>query len=327
MANLPGVVALGVNLIPDGEIAEAVRLAEVAEGSGFTRCRVYDEGLVTHDVHVVSAAVLQATQRLVVGPGITNPYTRHPAQTAAALASLYELSGGRVSAGFGPGGSLTLAPLAIDRQTPLAALDELITVCRGLWSGEVTDVNGSTVQLRAARLGSGSAEIPIWIAGRGPRVLALGGRRADGVMLDFLHEAVLSEAIDIVTEAASSVERAVALSYSTSVVMCDADLEAVRPHMTYRLVDSPSVVKERIGLDPVSEAAIRTAMSDGLEAAAAHVRDEWVLPFVIHGSPSDCSRQLTAMIDRYGFSEFLLPVFGMDDPADYIVRVGSILSG
>jgi len=320
------VIALGVNLIPDGEIAEAVHLAQVAERAGFSRCRIYDEGLVTHDVHVVSAAVLQATEQLIVGPGITNPYTRHPAQTATALASLHELSGGRVSAGFGPGGSLTLAPLGLARRTPLAYLEELITVCRGLWSGEAIDFVGSTVQLSSARLGSGTAHIPIWIAGRGPRVLALGGRRADGVMLDFLHEAVLGEAVSTVTSAASSVGREVALSYSTSIVMCDADLEAVRPHMTYRLVDSPSLVKEQIGLDGASESLIRSALADGLEAAAEHVRDEWVLPFVIHGSPAECSSQLASIIERHGFSEFLLPVFDMDDTADYIERVGSMFS-
>lgn len=320
-------VTLGVNLIPDGLLSETVELAMVAESAGFGRCRLYDEGLVTHDVHVASAAVLAVTDQLVVGPGITNPYTRHPAQTAAALASLAEKWPGRISAGFGPGGTLTLAPLGITRERPLAALRDMVTICRLLWSGQTVDFEGSTARLSAARLGSGAIQIPVWIAGRGPKVLELGGATADGVMLDFLHELVLGEAISIVRSSADAARRSIEMSYSTSIVMTDDDLEAVRPHMTYRLVDSPQHVKDLIGLDSDSEMAIRSAMREGLHAAASHVRDEWVLPFVVHGSTQECSAALSSIVERHGFDEFLLPVFEMTDPADYIRRVGRLVTG
>lgn len=327
LTSVIAVVVLGVNLIPDGRLQDTVRLAAVAEDSGYQRCRIYDEGLVTHDVHVVSAAVLLATKYLTVGPGITNPYTRHPAQTAAALASLNELASGRVSAGFGAGGSLTLAPLAIERRRPLLALEELILACRMLWSGAPATIDGTTITLREARLGVGPAHIPIWLAGRGPRVLALGGRAADGVMLDFLHHSAIEGAVETVRQAASESHRTVELSYSTSVVMTEADLEAVRPHMTYRLVDSPDPVKEMIGFDPESESRIRNAMTEGLAVAARHVRDEWILPFVVHGAPAECAAQLRKLERKHGLDEFLLPVFDMDDPADYIARVGDLFEG
>ena len=108
-------VSLALNIIPDGPIEEVIDLVQVAENTGYSTCRLYDEGLATHDVYVISAAVALATSSMLVGPGITNPFTRHPGQTAAAHASLAELSGGRAVAGFGAGGSLTLDALGLSR--------------------------------------------------------------------------------------------------------------------------------------------------------------------------------------------------------------------
>lgn len=104
----------GINIIPEGPIAGLVEVAVEAERLGFGRCWAYDEGLATRDVYVTLAAIAAATSTIEIGPGITNPYTRHPAQTASAVASLDELSGGRAFLGIGAGGSLTLTPLGID---------------------------------------------------------------------------------------------------------------------------------------------------------------------------------------------------------------------
>ena len=316
---------LGLNLIPETPVATTVELARCAEASGYERCRIYDEGLVTRDVHVVSTAVAAATERILIGPGITNPYTRHPAQSIAALASLDEMSGGRAMVGIGAGGALTLDPLGLERRRPLVAVEEFIVAARLLLSGEAVDLDGEALTLRSARLDYARPGLPIWLAGRGPRMLGLGGRLADGVILDFLHDTTLGTSVDLVRDAAARANRTVALSYSTSVVMTDDDLEAVRPHMTYRLVDTPAEVRAAIGLGDAAASAIRSALADGLGAAARLVRDEWVLPFVIHGDATTCRDRIREICGRHDVEEFLLPVFDMADPAEYIARVGELL--
>jgi 5,10-methylenetetrahydromethanopterin reductase len=319
------VIQLGVNLIPETDTETIVRLAVEAEQLGFTRCRVYDEGLVTRDVHVVMTAIACATERVVIGPGITNPYTRHPAQTASAIASLDEVSGGRAFLGIGAGGSLALDPVGIERTRPLGAVREAIEVNRLLYSGERVDYDGEHVTLRSARLGYGRPDIEIWLAGRGPRILQLGGAIADGVMLDFLHRDTIGESAELVRAAGRDAGRRPRLCYSTVLVTEDDDLEFVRPHMTYRLVDSPPPVKAAIGLSDDDAARIRAAMAGGLHAAAEHVRDDWVLPFVVHGSRSECRAALEELVDRHGIDEFLLPVFDMPDQSAYLRRVASTL--
>jgi len=311
---------LSLNVIPECPIDEIVALARRSEELGFDRCWVYDEGLVTRDVHVVLTAIACATERLEIGPGITNPYTRHPAQTASAIASLDEFSGGRAFLGVGAGGSLTLDPVGLGRDRPLARVRDLIEVARRLFRDASVEYEGPVSTLRSATMGYGRPAIEIWLAGRGPRMLALGGEAADGVMLDFIHKPSLGEAVRRVR--ASGGRR---ICYSTAIVTDEDDLEFVRPHMTYRLVDAPDPVKDAIGLSPADTANIREAMSGGLHAAAEHVRDEWVEPFVLRGTGEECAAELRALCEEHDIEEFLLPMFEMDDQLAYLERVAAAL--
>ena len=145
-------IRASLNLIPEAPVEKMVDLAAYAEELGFGRCWVYDEGLATRDVYVTMTAIMLATDRIQVGPGITNAYTRHPGQTAAAIASLDEVSGGRAFLGLGAGGSLTLDPLAIPRNRPLETIRQAIVACRGLFAGETVDMEGPHFSLQSAHL-------------------------------------------------------------------------------------------------------------------------------------------------------------------------------
>jgi 5,10-methylenetetrahydromethanopterin reductase len=318
-------IAAGVNLIPETSVHTMVSLAVEAERLGFDRCWVYDEGLITRDVHVTMAAIAGATTTMRIGPGITNPYTRHPAQTASAIASLDEMSGGRAFLGIGAGGSLTLGSIGLERTKPLIAVREAIEVARALFAG-TADYDGETVQLRSASMAYGRPDIEIWLAGRGPRMLQLGGAAADGVMLDFIHVDTMGDYVDLVAAGAATTANRPRICYSTAIVTDEDDLEFVRPHMTYRLVDAPTTVKDLLGITPDDVERIRSAMAGGLHAAAAHVRDEWVLPFVMVGSAAECRNQLVELMHRHGIDEFLLPMFEMPDSAAYLRRVAAALA-
>ena len=146
------VIARSINLIPETPITDMVELAVEAEALGFDRCWVYDEGLVTRDVYVALTAIGVATNTIRIGPGITNPYVRHPGATAAAIATLDELTGGRAFVGIGAGGGLTLDPLGIDRHRPVTSVGEMVAALRGLFAGETVDLDGAVFSLRDARI-------------------------------------------------------------------------------------------------------------------------------------------------------------------------------
>ncbi len=312
-------VKVSINVIPECPLSEIVEVAGHAESLGFERCWVYDEGLETRDVYIVMAAIATATEIIEIGPGITNPYTRHPAQTAAAIATLDELSNGRAFLGVGAGGSLTLNPLGIKREKPLRAVRDTIEIAKKLFSGDQVSHDGLVASLQSAKISYVRSEIEIWLAGRGPKMLALGGAVADGVMLDFIYKPQLGQYIQRVRDHGEA-----KICYSTAIVTQKEDLEFIRPHMTYRLVDAPESVKNAIGITEDQIKTIKEAMSEGLESAAKHVRDEWITPFIIQGNIQKCREEIHQLCTINGIDEFLIPIFDMPDQEGYLNQVAKI---
>ena len=316
-----------VNLIPETSIDLIRDLAILSEKLGFERCWVYDEGLATRDVYVTMTAILEATEKLIVGPGITNSYTRHPGQTAAAIASLDEMSTGRAFLGIGAGGSLTLDPLGIERHKPLETVRQTIYACRKLFAGERIDLEAPGFSFKSAQLDYGRSDIEIWLAGRGPKMLDLGGSDADGVMLDFIFKPSLGEYVHQIKMGAERNNNKPKICYSTMIVTDDESLEIVRPHMTYRLVDSPKEVREELGISEREISKIHAALAEGLESAAQHVKDEWVLPFVISGSVKECSEELSSLFEMHGFDEFMIPIFEAESGVSLLEATSQVLGG
>lgn len=317
-------VALSVNLMPDAPVGEIVELAVLAEDLGCSRCWVYDEGLVTRDVYVTLTAIASATSNIKLGPGITNPYVRHPAATATAIASLDELSGGRAFLGLGAGGALTLDPLAIDRSRPLTAVRDMVAALRRLFAGETVTHDGAAFSFHDARLSFARPDIDILLAGRGPRMTELGGQIADGFFLSYIHKELLGEHARALRSAAA--DRPFHISYATMIATDESQLDEARTHLTYRLADSPPEVKERIGMTAADTDAIRAALrAGGPEAARKHVRPEWVESFVISGTPAECAAELSSLMTTNGIDEFQLPVLEPDVGADLIERTAALL--
>ncbi len=317
--NLP----VSVDLMPDAPVRELVELAVLAEQLGCPRCWVYDEGLVTRDVYVTLTAIAEHTQAIPLGPGITNPYVRHPGATAAAVASLDELSGGRAFLGLGAGGGLTLDPLAIERYRPLTAVRDMVETLRLLFAGERVDHDGPVFSFRDAHLTYGRADIEIIMAGRGPKMTALGGEVADGFNLSYIHKPGLGDHVRTLREAAG--DRPFRISYSTMIATSDSEFESARSQLTFRLVDSPGTVKELIGMTDEDTTAIRSSLAEGGPALAArHVRDEWVPEFVITGTPAECAAELADLMGDNGIDEFQLPVLEVAGAAELIERAAAM---
>ncbi len=316
---------LAVNLMPDGPAGQVAELARLAEDRGAARCLVYDEGLHTRDVYVTLGAVAAATTRMPIGPGITNPFVRHPGATASAIATLDELSGGRAFLGLGAGGGLTLGPLAIDRVRPVSTVEEMVTTLRRLFAGERDDHPGDTFSFNQAGLDYGRPGIEIMLAGRGPRMTALGGRLADAFHLSYIHKELLGDHVRALRAAAG--ERPFRISYSTLIVTSDAEQEAARAQLSFRIVDSPAEVRERIGMTDGHATAIRAALAaGGPTVAAAEVDPDWLPGFVLTGTEAECGAELRAILAENDIDEYQLPVPSVDGAAAEIERAADLLA-
>jgi alkanesulfonate monooxygenase SsuD/methylene tetrahydromethanopterin reductase-like flavin-dependent oxidoreductase (luciferase family) len=119
----------------------------------------------------------QATETMRLGTCVTNPGTREPSVTASSLATLDELSGGRMDLGIGRGDS---ARRVLGKPpTTMANLEEAIRVIRALVAGETIAYEGIDLHFPWTT----GWNLPVWVAGYGPMALAMTGRVADGVIL------------------------------------------------------------------------------------------------------------------------------------------------
>lgn len=306
-----------VHLMPTAPIPDVVEVARRAEQAGALRCWVNDEGLHTRDPYVTLTAIAAATEHLLLGPGITNPYVRHPGATVAAICSVDEVSGGRAFLGLGAGGGLLLGPFALDRPRPVATLAEMIATTRRLLAGETVDHDGDVFGFRRARLTYGRPDLEILVAGRGPRVTDLAASEADGFNLGYVHKQLLGEAVGRLRT-----NRPFTITYTTMLVSNDEEMAAAKAGLTFRLVDSPSVVRSLLGLGDETVGELREALSAGGPPAAAHlIHDSWVDQFMIVGDDDAAATELRSLLATHEIDEFQLPVPDIERGSALIERV------
>jgi 5,10-methylenetetrahydromethanopterin reductase len=175
--------ALGVLLYSDYTTSELVDLAELCESVGY-QWFWYTDVRFARDCYLGLAAVAAHTKQMRLGPGVTDPYSRHPALTASSIATLDEMCGGRAALGLGTGGA-GFRELGLKQTLPVAALRETVEAVRALLRGEQATLEGKVITLIGGKLGfiPRRAEVPIYFATHGAQVTRLAAQVADGVLI------------------------------------------------------------------------------------------------------------------------------------------------
>lgn len=167
---------LGLLCLPRS-VASAVADARLAEDVGFTMVGVADSQSVFREMYATMALCAQATRRVLIGPSVTNPITRHPAVAASGIATVDEIAPGRAFFGIGSGDSAILN--LAERPATLADMRAYVGAVRALHATRETEWRG-----RIARLTWAPRSIPIYLSAEGPRTLELAGEIADGVIVN-----------------------------------------------------------------------------------------------------------------------------------------------
>ena len=200
--------SLGVLLNAEYPAVELIRLGVLAEQLGY-RDFWYTDVRLLRECYIGLASVALNTSRNRLGPGVTDPYSRHPAVTAGAIATLDELANGRALIGLGLGGS-GFRELGIVKTLPVAAMREAIEVTRRLLRGEEFTYEGKVVSLRVGRLQFPRVRerVPIYIATQGAQISRLAGALADGVLIaNTLSPSALKFYLGQITEGAAKAGR------------------------------------------------------------------------------------------------------------------------
>lgn len=303
-------VSAGVHIVPLMPAEDVITVAVEAERLGYDYCLVADEGFHP-DVYACLGAIARATDRITLGV-LTNAYTRHPAVTAAAAATVNELSRGRLVVILLAGGSMVLSPMGIERSRPARAVADCVQVLRRLWSGREVSWSGQTCSLDRARIGMGPQPIPIWIAGRGPRLLELAGRQADGVILTVKPD--LGAALSLVEEAAATAGRGdLERFYLGRICYTPELLEGQRRTLSFVLMDSPRRVLESLGLSAAEIAVVEHAAgANRPELVDRLVTGDLLRRYQVAGTPTECGAEVEQLARRHRLNGVLIDALSSD---------------
>jgi 5,10-methylenetetrahydromethanopterin reductase len=161
---------------PIRRLDDVAEWARVAEQAGFGLLSVGDSQTMWMDPFVAMTLAAEHTSIAKIGPMVTVPRTRHPSVSACAIGSIQRLSRGRAYYAIGPGDSAIYN--IGEKRVSMAETERYALTVRNLCRGEEVTYEGKTF-----RLHWDVDPVPLWLAGDGPKMLEMGGRIADGVVV------------------------------------------------------------------------------------------------------------------------------------------------
>ena len=309
---------VGVAALVETPMPALAELARTVEECGYDQFWVPDERLL-RNVYISLTTIAGATSRIGLGTGVTNPYTRHPAHTAAAIATIDELSGGRAQLALGAGGGLEAYGLA--RRQPVQALRETIEIVKGLTAGQTITMDGQLFTLRDAHLDfTPLRPVPVYLAGRGPRILQLAGEVADGVIIGgFTKAGGIGYAQQHVQTGLARAGRPSSAIDQVSWVYICAHQERQAARLAVSKIVLASLITSRAILDQIGVELPETLRAhldatdwrfpqEAPEQISAMLPDQIVDAFSVYGTPAECVAKLQAIracgIDHFSFVLF-----------------------
>ena len=328
----------GVTMFPNS-LADVASGARLAEEMGFDYVGIADSQSLARELYVTLGVVAASTERVMLGPTVTNPLTRHPAVAASAIASINELSGGRAFLGLGSGDSAVLN-LGL-RPARLAELHHYIQTVREMLAGETSEYRGDRAHVRWAASTALSTGVPIAMSAEGPRTLAMAGAVADAAII---HTGLTPEVLDDTVARIREGERAAGREEGATSVWAfakcniannrDDAIEEIKMalaasgHHAFRFTLEGKNVPEELR-EPVSilhreyEAAEHEQVGHTRNAALTDelgLTDYFADRFAVAGTPEACRAKARAVFDS-GVDALLITAIG-PSPETIIRRFG-----
>ena len=312
----------GFTLKPENSVERTIALTRQAEAAGFGYGWLFDAHVRFREVYPLLTLMAINTTTMRLGTCVTNPATREPSVTASALATLDEISRGRMDLGIGRGDSSVRA--LGKPPTTMKTLEQAVTVIRDLVEGRSTVSEGASLQLPWA----GTWKLPVWIAGYGPMALAMTGRIADGLILQLADPDLIRWMVGLMHESAEKAGRdpasikvqAAAPAHVGIIEECRERVRwfpaAVSSHVVDLVNRYPSdelpesltgYLRDRAGDDDRRQDEFGAA-------SAAFVPDDVVDRFAIVGPPEEHVRRLKEL-SAAGVDQFNLYLMSGDEEA------------
>jgi 5,10-methylenetetrahydromethanopterin reductase len=304
-------------------IRDGMEFVRYAEACGFDAVWQAESRLV-REASVPLAAYAAVTDRIRIGSGVSDIWSRNPARLAATFSTLDDLAPGRVLCGLGAWWDPLAAKVGIQRRHPLTVMREVVTAVRALLANETVTFHGQWVHLTGVELDYVYQErrpkdVPIYIGATGDRMLELAGEIADGVVLNYLVSPDYNErALERLEAGLARSGRSLADLDRPQLVVCSVHedeqtaLDMARLMVTQYLGQQPHIMRAsgvpQSLLDEVGKVLTWPASHDQVEAAATLVPDEIVRMLTASGTADQVRERVAAYVTHGCTCPILYPL-------------------
>ncbi len=307
------------------DLRDGLDYARYAEQRGFEAVWQAESRLV-RDAIVPMAAYAAVTDRIKVGSGVINNWTRNIGLLAATFLTLDDLAPNRVICGLGAWWDPLARNVGIIRRKPLTAMRETVEVLRRLlnlervtFHGEFIHVNG--IELDVVHGRREPRNVPIMIGATGPKMMELTGEIADGVVLNYcVPPEYNDQALDLLAKGARKAGRTVDDLDRPQLIVCSVDhdhdraIDTTKSLLCQYLAQQPHIAKA----SGVSEEVVREIQSilgwpatkEQIERAKHLVPDDLVHRITASGTPDEARAKVREYLDHGATCPILYPVGG-----------------
>jgi 5,10-methylenetetrahydromethanopterin reductase len=307
------------------DLRQGLEDVRYAEARGFEAVWQAESRLV-RDAIVPMAAYAAVTERIHVGSGVINNWTRNIGLLAATFLTLDDLAPNRILCGIGAWWDPLARNVGIERRKPLLAMRETVDVLRRLlrmervtFHGEFHHVDG--IELDVVHGRREPRRIPIYIGATGGKMMELAGEIADGVVLNYcVPPEYNDEALEQIEIGARRVGRTLKDIDRPQLVVCSVDtdrdraLDTSRELLTQYLAQQPHIAKA----SGVDEAVVREIQSilgwpathEQIQKAKHLVPDALVTRITASGTPEEARAKVAEYLQRGATCPILYPVGG-----------------
>ena len=304
-------------------IRDGMNYAQYAEKRGFEAVWQAESRLV-RDAIVPMSAYAAVTETIKVGSGVINNWTRNIGLLAATYLTLDDLAPNRIICGIGAWWDPLARNVGINRRKPLTAMRETVEVLRRLLNMERVTFEGEFHQVHGVELDvvHGRREprnVPIMIGATGPKMLALTGEIADGVVLNYCVPPSYNDmAMAQLEKGAARVGRTLNDLDRPQLVVCsvhedrDEAIRGAKMLLTQYLAQQPHIARasgvEKEVVESIQSILGWPATKEQIEKAMVYVPDDLVLRITATGTPAEVRTQVQEYVNRGATCPILYPL-------------------
>ncbi len=307
------------------DLRQGLDYVRYAESQGFEAVWQAESRLV-RDAIVPMAAYAAVTERLKIGSGVINNWTRNIGLLASTFLTLDDLAPNRIICGIGAWWDPLAKNVGIERTKPLKAMQETVEVLRRLlnmervtFHGEFHHVDG--IELDVVHGRREPRHVPIYIGATGPKMMELAGEIADGVVLNYcVPPAYNGPALEQLEAGARRAGRDLESIDRPQLVVASVDhdrgraLDTSRELLTQYLAQQPHIAKASgVSMDVVKNIQAILgwpATHEQIQQAKHLVPDDLIERITASGTPEDARRKVQEYIDHGCTCPILYPVGG-----------------